>query len=329
MPHRARWRKCLQQAGHNFGGVKLPADVSFTGEGDTVTLGLNASAVTGNMQADKSAFEAWSLALRVWCKAAHVRLIWEQPILPAEPDSPEQGHYERFLYRVGRFAQLFPEWFIVAQPARLVVSRVLDKKNLVVNAAQPRRTSTRPAQDSEARAEWDLLNSGSLQRAFSLAVVDRQFPVGLFAGHVSKADAIFTGGKSAIDLVGIKDGIFHIFELKIAKNRKLGIISELLFYASFIRDTLVGQKAFSFENKKIARGVTISGKDAKACQGIEAVFLVEKFHPLVGAPEIIAALNEAAAKNWNSAASNVPVHFSARFVVKDAAGQYSVGSALP
>lgn len=329
MPHRAHWSKCLKQAGRNFGGVRLPRDVRFEGQDDTVTLRLNASAVTSNMQADKSAFEAWSLALRIWCKASHVRIDWEQPILPAEPDSSERGHYERFLYRVGRFAQLYAEWFSVEQPARLSASHVLGISGLVVNAAQPRRANSRPAKDSEARAEWDLLDSGSLQRVLSLESVDRQFPVGLFAGHVSKRTAIFTGGKSAIDLVGIKNNVFHIFELKIAKNKKIGIISELLFYASFIRDALAHSHGFSFEDKEIANGVTISGKHAMACQSIEAVFLVEKFHPLVGAPEIISALNEAASKNWNSSASHKPVHFSAHNVVKDAAGHYSIENALP
>src|SRR5687767_9588804 len=51
--------------------VRLPAEgpIRFSGEGDHVTISMDAGAVTRNMQDNAAAFEGWSLALRHWCKA--------------------------------------------------------------------------------------------------------------------------------------------------------------------------------------------------------------------------------------------------------------------
>jgi hypothetical protein len=62
----------------------------------------------------------------------------------------------------------------------------------------------------------ELLSSEPFRAHFGLkdGLVDRQFPTGLFAGEVRQRNRIFTGGKSAIDLVGVgHDDRFFVFEL--------------------------------------------------------------------------------------------------------------------
>src|ERR1035441_776360 len=49
----------------------------------------------------------------------------------------------------------------------------------------------------------------------------RQWPVGLFDGKVAEGHEIFTRGKSAIDLIGIRNDTLILFELKKARNRKV------------------------------------------------------------------------------------------------------------
>ena len=57
--------------------------------------GLNA-----NMQSDPAAFEAWALALLIHCGAKSVQI---------SVDPGARPHYERFLYRLKRFSELYPD----------------------------------------------------------------------------------------------------------------------------------------------------------------------------------------------------------------------------
>jgi hypothetical protein len=69
---------------------------------------MKSKAILANLQTNAAAFEAWCLALRVWCEVEKIELRWQQP---ADNSPNEQCHYQRFLYRVERFRSLFPSWF--------------------------------------------------------------------------------------------------------------------------------------------------------------------------------------------------------------------------
>ncbi|MFC7540788.1 hypothetical protein ACFQU2_16705 [Siccirubricoccus deserti] len=56
------------------------------------------------MQEDASAFEGWALVLVAWCGVGRVLIDWDVPDSAALDSDP--GHYQRFLYRVHRFAHL-------------------------------------------------------------------------------------------------------------------------------------------------------------------------------------------------------------------------------
>src|SRR6266513_4766521 len=95
--------------------IRLPVSdqISFEGGVDALTVTLQTKSICSNLQTNRAAFEAWSLALRVWCGIENIELRW-QPL----SNRSDEGwyHYQRFLYRAERFRSLFPEWFHLNQP---------------------------------------------------------------------------------------------------------------------------------------------------------------------------------------------------------------------
>jgi len=125
-----------------------------------------------------------------------------------------------------------------------------------------------------------------------------QLPVGVFAQSVSRDTRVFTGGKSAIDLWGVnaKKGVIKIFELKAPKNRKVGIISELMFYAMLISDAMGDQPLIKLvqgenDNLEETRGSVEAFNLWKSAESLEAIFLALELHPLID-DGVLECLNE-------------------------------------
>jgi hypothetical protein len=156
---------------------------------------------------------------------------------------------------------------------------------------------------SEADLEKALECSQSFVRKFALNKVMRQWPVGLFEGQVARGNEIFTGGKSAIDLIGVSNKSLVLFELKTHLNRNVGAISELLFYASVMRDAIRGD--LQFEQQPPPKNCVIARDDILGCANIRAVLIAQRMHPLIQNPIIFQALNAAFARYWQ----NNPVTF--------------------
>jgi hypothetical protein len=296
--------------------IKLPSTLGIERAGAGLLLSLNAASVTANMQTDAAAVEAWALMLRLWLgetEVPYIVLDWEAP------PNVDNGHYERFLYRVAQFQSLFPEWFKVADPQKLAKCRALTELRPLINVASSRNSGFVPRTTSrEYDAESHLLNSRSFREHFCLEFVDRQFPVGLFGDKVSAKTRIFTGGKSAIDIVGVgKDKRFFIFELKAGDNEKAGILSELLLYTSLIREAAHTRRRIQFADKgKPRERLGVNPNDVRECTGIHAVMLVEKLHPLLEHPNFLDTLNKAAEVHWNHDPEAKPVSFSMARVVE-------------
>lgn len=123
--------------------------------------------------------------------------------------------------------------------------------------------------------------------------------MGLFRDRVAEGEnRIFTGNKSAVDLIGIRNTELVLVELKKRGNCKVGAISELLFYSSLMRDAL--KKLFRFEDRPPRRNCEVTRTDIMGCTSISAVLLAPDFHPLIRNPEIIARLNAAlASPDWS------------------------------
>lgn len=133
----------------------------------------------------------------------------------------------------------------------------------------------------------------------------RQLSTGLFKKKKSEETRIFTGGKSAIDLWTEQDNTIFIFELK-ARNNKVGMITELFFYANYVYDMFC-DKATTFvpllgKGSKDHRGyeALLSSDGHKNHNRVQAFFLSDQRHPLI-TPEVVDLLNtgtEGIAYQW-------------------------------
>ena len=304
--------------------IKLPGmpDNSFEaldGDQSHVVLTLSISAVCSNMQSNSAAFEAWLLALKIWGVIEQATLRWEQP---EKRNVSASGwcHYQRFLYRVDFFNRLFGAgaWFVVGDEYAKHIKETCVALNeqhrrnhsLILNVPDKEEHGTPSEGKIEARLEAEFVQppkegtkdeKALLANIFGLDKVNRQFPVGLFLKEKSNDKRIFTGGASAIDLVGHHvDGSLWIFELKKRENSDLGVISELMFYASVMRD--LRDKHFVFHKGDFG-GRWVGGKDdfvsetSGASEKVNAVFLLPKAHTLFNGhkQEYLSLLNNACA----------------------------------
>lgn len=299
-------------------GLPAPHKIHFSGNLDCITINMTQKAIVANLQTNESAFEAWSLALVVWCGVKKVVLNWQPP--EEGCSETDQCHYQRFLYRAHQFSKLFADWFHLARSTE--GARALDVGPFSLNVPG-RRSETLSDEDAsrqkaEAVLERRLLSSSAFKAHFNLdeGKLGRQFPVGLFDGPVQRDRRIFTGGKSAIDLVGIAGDTLVVFELKARKSNPAGILSELIFYACVMRDAIPGPKGrkarFQFDSRK--RGVNTADRLAhvSSCKRIKAVLLGERLHPLIGHPNMVQRLNQAAAAlHRTDSTDQVPIEFAA------------------
>jgi hypothetical protein len=279
------------------------SEIEIGGTREQVTITMKEKGLHANMQTDASAFEAWALALLLHCRVQSIRI-------GLDADAGAEGrHYERFLYRLKRFSDLFPDRVFARGP--LATSKAFDThKKRFLNQPNPREkppgsefrtrmlaaSAVAPAKVSESVLEKALEVSGAFGKRFRLDKVMRQWPVGLFDEHVADKHQIFTGGKSAIDLLGIRDDTLVLFEIKKTSNRKVGAVSELIFYASVMRDALGDASIFKFASERAKKNCAVAPADITRCSNICAVLLAPKFHPLFEEPLIFKELNSAMAR---------------------------------
>jgi hypothetical protein len=306
--------------------VRLPAEgISFDGDAGHARIKLQATQNVGgklipgaafrNMQDNAAAFEGWSLVLHHWCGAKKVSLEWEQPEPPPEPEGPmstDQRHYQRFLYRAQRFHSLFPDWFEIAGADPFIHSRVGSGRPVYLNLAGKRSEvgPTKVGASPEYVLECRLVTDPNFRAhyGFSVPVIDRQFPVGLFSTQRPKlASALFPGGKGAIDLVSLDNHHLWLFELKAKGNISVGTLSELLFYASVARDVAMKEIGFNPEGGGHAK---VNAKDLADVKAITGVMLGHQLHPLLTDPALLSLINTAVQARWN-VGNAPPVDFRA------------------
>jgi hypothetical protein len=305
-----RWQAALRKVGY-LERCKFPArsEIEIGGTCQRATITMKKKGLHGNMQSDPAAFEAWALALLIHCGVRLVQIGVDPNIELAGP------HYERFLYRLTRFSELFPGQVVAKWPTS--PSRALNPQiERFFNQSRPRKKS--PEADSRKRMkaaslpapsesdlELALEISEAFRSRFQLEKVMRQWPVGLFAGEVAKGREIFTRGKSAIDLIGIRGDTLVLFELKKSGNEKVGAVSELLFYASVLRDAIGANPIFKFKSKTARKNCAIGPENILRCSRISAVSLAPNFHPLISEPRMFEVLNTAMKRLY----SDRPVSF--------------------
>ena len=245
---------------------------------------LSSNAVSSNMQKDDGAFEGWALVLKRWGKYQNVIISWDKPNLI------DNGHYQRFLFRLKNFSQDFNSWFSIDKDCQIFLDdlKIKQAEKYLLNIPSKRGDKVSP--NPEAELEDRFVNKDlqePLMNISNATSLYRQLPVGVFENKVSKSASIFTGGKSAIDIWGFnKENELLVFELKADNNEKVGIISELYFYVCVLQ--MVRTQTFKHENCLDKNEHILK---IPATKKIKAYFLSPTLHPLVD-KKILGLLNE-------------------------------------
>jgi len=298
--------------------IKFPAYISFDsvdGRLSKLVMHIHRDKAEGgnpcvakNMQTDAAAFEGWALALKAVFPELLVQLDWDAP-----PEANNK-HYQRFLYRVHKFKEAFFGWFCVARNYEQDL-RIKRGGNYVLNVPTKQRDGKSNKQDASTGGSERAVEKQFMRNAQTLLLaagmekgqLGNQLPIGLFEGRVSKlpGHAVFTGGASAVDLWAVSEDntVLSIFELKGSENRKVGVISELFFYAMVIRDIACGE--FRFDQKKYD-GVVPWPPDyiTRKIRRINAYVLAQGLHPLYEDELVFELLNSSF-----SMSDHLPVSF--------------------
>ena len=303
--------------------VKFPSSLSLELDDDRKMITLNmesADAAYANMQENKAAFEGWLLLLKYGPKFKNIShykytLNWENPKCM---DKTDKCHYQRFLYRVYKFSNIF-EWFTIDKKLlgdskiHWVAEKDIKSNRYIMNVADKDRpkNNKNDSENSFILSEHDLevlfvwKYSEYIKEITGSDYMSRQWPVGLFLNKKEDTEnaSIFTGKHSAIDIWGIsKDRkTINIIELKKYKNETMGILSELFFYTMVVKDLLTGEFIF-VDQKKYINDVNIVKNALNEIECINAFTLTTKLHP-----EILKEIFDSVNKNEKIKKMNI--HF--------------------
>ncbi len=260
--------------------LRFPSDLDIFSKDGVLTIFVNTKGLENNMQTDPSAFEGWAIAIKSIAPklAKFVTIQWTGIGLDK---GTNYNHYRRFLYRVLRFEQSY-EWVTshpLGQQAEhdlKVIASELTK--WVVNF--PSSESKDEAIKEEAHLERILKES--LSRIFETS--NHQLPVGLFYQEKNTQNERTPRQGSQIDLWSISDDTLSVYELKKDNNRKVGIISELMFYVNVMVDLV--NHTFHFSEgagKSNIRGfdVLYEAINSDSIHRILGVFLTNDLHTIL------------------------------------------------
>ncbi len=281
--------------------VKLPEHIDFVYD-TKIKITLPAESAAINMQTDDGAFEGWVLSIYTMLLRAEVKKEIYLDIKDGfeEKGKKSKGHYNRFLYRLRKFKEQFSFVELSDKLSALVGKYYypldeeeycfFDNSQLVIN---------KPEKEAGCNDKPEIIVEKSfkdnpkviIEKTLNLSGVSlvdevyRQLPVGIFKEEVSRDTAVFTGGASAIDLWSISKDKSNlcIYELKVKENTKVGIISELFFYANLMYDVYGPNQCFSKSDKgsNMHRGYNNLANLEQPIKKVYAYFLIEELHPLI------------------------------------------------
>ena len=273
----------------------LTSEIKFEVAGDTCNMYLKKS--YANMQENCNAFEGWALLIKSYFPNAKIVLDWNTDIPTTDSNGKNirvrnLAAYNRFLYRVGKFEKMFCEWFHVSADLQKIVDDFSEKirKNHINNVCDSDSAYNRDKGIEhiiEKDFSWEKMKQKTFleklrvqAKPIKLKCVFDQLPNGLFEGFVAKKNRRFPTGY--FDLWGIDDNDnLCIFELKEPQgNDKIGIISELFFYAWFAYE-YYGANINNSKKEKGLRGydrlVERSARLQNGVNPVKAYFLVKQF----------------------------------------------------
>lgn len=286
--------------------IKFPEHIDFV-FGKEIEITLPAESAAINMQTDDGAFEGWVLAIYTLLLKAGIRKEIYLDIKDGfeEKGKKSKGHYNRFLYRLMKFQEQFTFVKLSDKLSALIGKYYyptdeqeycyFDNSKLVINKPQ-KEAGCNGKPEIVVEKSFNEHPKVIIEKTLDLSgisLVDevyRQLPVGIFKDKISRNTAVFTGGASAIDLWSISKDKSNlcIYELKVKENTKVGIISELFFYANLMYDVYGPNQCFgkSDTGNNSNRGYNHLASMKKPIEKVYAYFLIEEIHPLINAEVI-------------------------------------------
>lgn len=283
--------KKLQESSKNK-QVRFPRDIDFALDKQKLTIKLHASELVNNMQTDSASFEGWAIVLKYYIsEISQVVIDWEN----AKPRklkngnaSAEQLHYNRFLFRLAKFVETYhwasvkPGKNIPIIPKGLLCNYPTSEPKSIDEHVKKMKELNKKNLNDEYYLECDYV----IRKKDEYDIMNHQLPVGLFVNKVSarEGNAYTTGRKGAIDIWAIKDSTFYIFELKKPDNKKLGIISELMFYTNVVAGLLSHEITYDVDKvDENYRGFLdlYNAYKNNSIKKINAVMLADNLHPLI------------------------------------------------
>lgn len=262
------------------GNFKLPKNMAFSIEGDVLHVNMSSIGLTSNMQTDNAAFEGWAICLKAWFPTIKKVIVdSKDKVFPVG-----DVHYNRFLYRLIKFTDVFP--WAETRDFGDEIAKFKVNNSIVVNVPK------RKAQDNAEHGEAQLERNYCLSERAKYDVMDHQLPVHLFNKEVKKQYSITPN--SFLDIWSIKGNELNIFELKLSTNKKVGIISELMFYVNVMSDIMKHNIIIPSDSKYRSFDKLYKLYQDKTCSQINGIFLTDKLHPLIEQKkdEILTIINE-------------------------------------
>ena len=253
--------------------VVFPSYMDVCKRGDVVILKLQKEGLIGNMQTDAAAFESWALVIRAaFCEKGFPVSIRIDGEKPSGLKGSEQKHYNRFLYRLSKFTEIF-SW-AYTEDFEEEISRFKEQhSHIVINI--PKSEAKVSAEKGEATMErWFCEDNKSY-----FDCLDHQLPVRIFDNEISEHTAITAGG--FIDAWGIKGDTVYVFELKLDNNKKVGAISELMFYVNIIHDLLTHKITIPDSSDYRSFNILNDYYDSHECKMVKGRIIAKKYHPLI------------------------------------------------
>ena len=209
------------------------------------------------------------------------------------------------MYRILKFKEQYGKWFFlsdVLEAMRKNFADFLSSGKFVNNEPSKEAEDDEDALGTEGYIEKrfcadDSRGKSILKVSGKNVVMNRQLPVGLFKDKKSVENSIFTGKKSAIDFWLLDGNEFNIYELK-AKNKMVGILTEIFFYSNYVRDVYWHKKLQKEScNVRLESPETTNREYDKLCSisnGISKItgwLLADEFHPLI-TEDVINIMND-------------------------------------
>ena len=273
--------------------LQFPEALDIESTDGKLSLTMTTKGLQENMQENPSAFEGWAIAIK-----AIIPKLAEKVVIKWQGVGIEQGtsynHYRRFLYRVIRFKDSY-EWASYMPLDNRAQKDIIDISSEISSWVlnYPDSESQKEAFKAEATLERQLKTHLSKH----LKHVDHQLPMGLFHSSKSTANERTPRQGSQIDLWSISEDTFTVYELKNDDNRKVGIISELMFYVNVVKDLSEGKLRFDQNATKSdyrSFKTVYEAFHSNLIHNVEGVFLTNDLHSMLklGGTKLFSILND-------------------------------------